>query len=132
MNKLPEQFSVPGNWEQARGILMSRESETARLLNYMKDGFIAQSRTITVSAPMVSSDSVVLVDSTAADVTLTLMDAAVCREKRLAIKKIDSSANNVIAAAAGSQKIDGSATYSTNTQYAGIEIISDGTNWFKV
>lgn len=127
MNKLPEQFSLQGDWDQAKAVVIQREGATAQLANYMRDGFLSQIRTITASTTMLKSDTIVLADATAAPVVFTQLAAAQCKEKRIVLKKIDASANAV----SFSANVDGAA-WSTTTQYDKIEITTDGTNWYSV
>ena len=48
------------------------------------------------------------------------------------LKKTDSSANVVTVGTTNSQSIDGAATQALSTQYANIDVVSDGSNWYKV
>lgn len=79
-------------------------------------------------------DEMILVDATAAPVTITLINANYT-PNQYTIIKIDSSGNAVTAAAAGGQTINGAATQSIPTQYATATYYSayDGTSyaWFK-
>ena len=45
-------------------------------------------------------------------------------------KKIDSTANSVIVATTSSQQIDGALTKTFTTQYTGIQVQNDGSNWY--
>ena len=75
-------------------------------------------RRVTTGMTVTDADGVVLVDASAGAVTVTLPSAsAAIRGRSWTIKKMDSSANNVVIAAASGDLIDGSATYSFNTQY---------------
>ena len=74
-----------------------------------------------------SSDTVILVDATSGDVTITL--PAVSSGLHYYIKKTDSSSNKVIVDGDGSETIDGSTTQDIISQYDAMEIVSDGTSW---
>lgn len=71
----------------------------------------------------------VKVDASGANRTITLPAAATCSGRIYNIKKIDSSANSVTIDGNGAETIDGAATKSTTTQYAGWQIQSDSSNW---
>lgn len=80
---------------------------------------VTADRRITSAITVVDSDGVVLVDCTAGNVAVTLPAAsAAIRGRSWAIKKMDGTANTVTITAAGSDTIDGAATYAFNTQYA--------------
>ena len=89
-------------------------------------------RTTAVAAAYTATwmDEVLLVDATSGAVTVTLPAAASSIGMRLIVKKIDASANAVTIDGSGAETIDGAATQSTTTQYAGWTIVSDGTSWF--
>jgi hypothetical protein len=67
-----------------------------------------------------------------ASVTITLPDATTCTGRIYYIKSIGSGITVTIATTA-SQTIDGSATSRTiTTQYKGLEVVSDGANWYII
>jgi hypothetical protein len=85
------------------------------------------------------TDDVILVDSTSSDVTINLMlastayDATNNQGNSFTIKKIDSSAFNVILNTAGSDLIDGE----PSLELQGIDrpyvhFVSDGSNWWTI
>lgn len=96
------------------------------------DGAIATPvRTESAAYPVVETDSVILVDATAAPVTITLPTPVGITGRRYTVKKIDATANAVtIATAAGT--IDGAATKVTTVQYTSFDFVSDGANWFII
>jgi len=77
-------------------------------------------------------DSTVLVDASGGAVTVTLKSALDCEQKRITIKKIDSSGNAVTVDADGSETIDGAATKSLAAQYNYIELVAEGGAWWIV
>lgn len=77
-------------------------------------------------------DAVILCDATSADVTVNLPSAAKAVWKIYIVKKVDSSANNVIVSPSGSETIDGSAPLSFSTALDFKRIVSDGSNWWTV
>lgn len=75
-----------------------------------------------------ASDQVILCDATSATFTITLISAVSFPGKSYSIKRM-SAANNVTVDANGSQTIDGALTKVLTTQYAYVQIVSDGANW---
>lgn len=73
-------------------------------------------RIVTASATLFPSDNVVLVDTTAGAVTLTLPDAANARGLVLTVKRVTGGGNACTVQGAGSDVIDGS-TLSLPNQY---------------
>lgn len=74
-------------------------------------------------------DHTIRVDATAAAVTVTLPPASLCTGKVYVVKKIDASANAVSIDGDAAETVDGSATKSTTTQYAGWVIQSNAVGW---
>jgi len=69
-----------------------------------------------------------LVTTAASTITRTL--PAPAANTIIGFKKIDSGAGTVVITQHASEKIDGANTFTISTQYASIQLISDGTNWF--
>jgi len=74
-----------------------------------------------------SSNEFILADASSAAITITLPSPAA--NARVAVKKIDSSTNEVVVDA-GTSKIDGSTTFTLKTQYESYEFYCDGTDWY--
>ncbi len=74
-----------------------------------------------------SSNEFVLADASAAAITITLPTPSA--NARVAVKKIDSSTNEVVVDAAPST-IDGSNTFTLRTQYESYEFHCDGSEWY--
>jgi hypothetical protein len=87
-------------------------------------------QTIITSQPVMAD--VVLVDSSASAVTVTLLTASVAAAYCMTIKKIDGNSNSVKIVPQSGETIDGTATRSLATQYAAITVASDGNNWYEV
>jgi hypothetical protein len=86
---------------------------------------------ITGSVSLNSNDRIALVNASGGVRTITLPSAA--NTYQYVIKKIDSSANNVIINAAGGNLIEGVSSKTLTTQYDYITLISDGaTNWYII
>lgn len=73
-----------------------------------------------------------LADASAAALTFTLPDATLAVDKVFTFKKIDVTANTVTIDGNGTQTIDGQATYVLYDQYAVIQIIANGGNWYRL
>lgn len=78
------------------------------------------------------ADNVLLCDATSASITVNLPSAGGIAGKRYAVKKTDASANTVTLDGAGAETIDGAATKVLSSQYASVEIVSNGSNWMIV
>jgi hypothetical protein len=76
-----------------------------------------------------ATDSFICGDSSGGAVTLTLPTAASIAGRTYTVKKSDSSTTAVTIATTSSQTIDGALTQTLLAQYAGLTVISDGTNW---
>ena len=88
--------------------------------------------TKTTNYTVTTSDTVILADATAGNVTITLPSASSASGYRFFVKRIDGSANSVSIARAGSDTIDGSISLNITVQYVSITLISNGSNWFIV
>lgn len=90
----------------------------------------ANTRTITTTPVTLDRDDrTVLVDASGGTRLLNLPTAASARYHKYTIKKTDSSGNAVTVDASGAETIDGALTQVLMTQFASIEIQSDGTKW---
>lgn len=95
-------------------------------LNRAADGYLNYVRRITTSDTMTLGDSIILVDATAGNVTLTLQPALQWEQKRITVKKIDASVNTVTIDADGAELIDGAATKVISAQYVSYDFTSQG------
>jgi hypothetical protein len=75
------------------------------------------------------NDDVILCSASGGAFTITLPAAATRTGKFLWIKKTDSTFSAVTVDGNGSETINGALTTTLNTQYEGIQIVSDGSNW---
>jgi hypothetical protein len=95
-------------------------------------------KSITGNYTALWSDTVLLVNATGGNITITLPDSALVAStkdemgKLFYIKKVDASANTVTIDGYSAQTIDGAATYVINTQYDSVTIVSDGSNYHIV
>jgi hypothetical protein len=72
----------------------------------------------------------IAVTTGASDRTVTLPTASANTDRRLTIIKADSGAGDVIIDGEGSETINGSTTVTLSGQYASLDIVCDGSNWF--
>lgn len=76
------------------------------------------------------ANSTLLGDATTAAFSFTLPTASTAIYKTFTFKKIDASANAVTIQASGAELIDGANTAPILSQYAAINVQSDGTSWW--
>ena len=80
-----------------------------------------------------ATDLVFICNATSDSININLPSATGIVGKEYVIKKIDNTGNNIIIVGnGGSQTIDGSLSYSINTQYTTTTIVSDGSNWWII
>lgn len=98
--------------------------------------------TLTIAGPIATSvlaisgavtaaatDSEFICDAAGAAFTIDLPTAVGITGRRYWFKRINMGANNVTVDASGAQTIDGVLTKQLASQYAAMEIVSDGANW---
>lgn len=73
---------------------------------------------------------VILCDASNGTFKVTLPSAAQQNERMVHIKKIDTSASQIIIAAAGSETIDGSNTATLTLAFESVKLVSTGKEWF--
>jgi hypothetical protein len=95
------------------------------------DWAIDRSRSVTASYTASILDCVLLVDSTAGNVTVTLPSVTSNRvlSKVYVIKRMNAGANTITVAAASGQTIDGAASKSLASQYDTLRIIGTASEW---
>ena len=79
-----------------------------------------------------TNQHVYLIDCTAGNRNVYLMDAKLCNGIVFAFKKIDSTTNQMILTPKAGQLIDGNATLEIDTQYTCPQIVSDGLNYYII
>jgi hypothetical protein len=101
----------------------------------IKDGGVTEvkrTRTVeTITSSKTIDKDITLVNSTTGSVTASLPENATAG-KVVVIKRIDSSANNVIVSRTGSDTIDGSTEYRLYHIYETLTVVSDGSNWYII
>lgn len=86
-------------------------------------------RTMTASGNAEQWDRVILVDTTAGAVTVTLPTVASSDELVLCIKKTSANANNMVIDGNGAETIDGAANITTATQWASYTLLGTAAGW---
>lgn len=118
-----------------------REMAKLALLNRIADGTgtaaanaasYSVTRSVAASGAILTTDSIILADSTAGAVTITLPPAATANGRVFVVKRVNAGANNVTVDPFGSETIDGAATNVLSTQWAYVRFVSNGTAWFIV
>lgn len=87
-------------------------------------------RVVTATTTLTDDDRVVLVNASAAAVTINLPAATDGRQ--YTVKKVDSSSNAVTLDGAGSEKIDGANTLAITAQWAAYTIYGKDGGWWIV
>lgn len=86
--------------------------------------------TVTASRTIKADAGFLLVDATAGAVTITLPPAREAIGFVITVLKTDAGGNAVTIDGSGAETINGAATKSTTTQWAGWAITSNGAAWF--
>lgn len=88
--------------------------------------------TVTTNYLVVTNNSVILVNASAGNVTVTLPDAVGNKDFFIIIKKIDTSAFIVTVLPINSETIDLQVDYTLDSPMASLSIISDNANWWGI
>lgn len=119
----------PSSWNSGTLVVHSItvESLDARIKDTLALNIVPRS-----SAHVAGYRELVLANATGGAFTVTLPSALAQAGKTVVVKRMNSGANNVTVAAAGSETIDGAATFALTTQYEVVRLVSDGSVWVKV
>jgi len=120
---------IPPEYDKAKFESLLKRYENA--INTLVNGQNIVVTALETSRQVTVGDGIIVVDASASAVTVTLPTAKSANQKRIAFKKIDPGANQVIIAANGSETIDGNATRTISVQYDTLEIVSDGRTWYR-
>ena len=85
----------------------------------------------TASSSIATGKRIILVDSTAGSVTMSLPDAASCDGRRYTFIKLVS-ANSMILDGYSSQTINGSTTQTYTTQWSKVTLLAYNSNWIII
>jgi len=123
---------VKQNPEASKEDLRRMSLTINELVKNLNKGFteISIGDTVTISKTLDDTATVIPVDATAGNVTLTLLPSADVKNRVYYIKKIDSSANTVIIDGNGGETIDGATTKVISSKFVSHLIISTGTEWW--
>jgi hypothetical protein len=105
-----------------------------RIATYLQGGGATRGtyRSVETTGNVQSGDYLLLCDSTAGAVTVTLPPAALVPGRIYVFKRINAGANNVVVDGYASETIDGATTYTLSSQWAGVTVMSNGTAWFII
>ena len=105
-----------------------------RIATYLQGGGATRGtyRSVETTGNVQSGDYLLLCDSTAGAVTITLPPAALVPGRIYVFKRINAGANNVVVDGYASETIDGATTYTLSSQWAGVTVMSNGTAWFII
>jgi hypothetical protein len=105
-----------------------------RIATYLAGGGATRGayRSVSATGNVQSGDYLLLCDSTAGAVTITLPSAALVPGRIYVFKRINAGANNVVVDGYASETIDGAASYTLSSQWAGVTVMSNGTAWFII
>jgi hypothetical protein len=130
--------SVNGQWIIPLGIAKDSTtivingalSSTATKITGSAVGQFLNVVSTSIDLTLTNTNDVVLASASSGLRTITLPIPS--SGKTLTIKKTDSVANSVRVLPAGSETIDGVASYNLSVQYESITVTTDGTNWFII
>jgi hypothetical protein len=97
---------------------------------YVQGSIASGITTVGGSTTLTSSNSVVLVNTGTA--TITLPGAAFAPGRQYTVKKISATAGTITVDGAGSETIDGALTHALTALNEYVTIVSNGTGWFIV
>ena len=105
-----------------------------RIATYLQGGGATRGtyRSVETTGNVQSGDYLLLCDSTAGAVTITLPPAALVPGRIYVFKRINAGANNLVVDGYASETIDGATTYTLSSQWAGVTVMSNGTAWFII
>lgn len=134
MNKAPRTALPAGgsDWERRLVALLEQyHNRVSSAIDQAADGYLTQTTSVSTSYTASMNDSVVLVDSTGGDKTVTLPGVGNSKTKRMAVKKLVAG-NKVIVDPSDAALIDNVTSYTMTTALASVDFVSDGTNWWTV
>jgi len=88
--------------------------------------------TKTSNYTITGTDVIIFADATSGNVTITLPTASSFSGYNFYVKRIDSSSNTCAVARSGSDTIDGATSFSLDTQYFAVRVVSNGSNWYII
>ncbi len=88
--------------------------------------------TKTSNYTITGTDVIIFADATSGNVTITLPTASSFSGYNFYVKRIDGSSNTCSVARSGSDTIDGGTSFSLDTQYFAVRVVSNGSNWYII
>jgi hypothetical protein len=129
MEKVSSAGQIPTEYDKNKFESLLKRFENA--INTLVTDQNHQVTLLETSRQVTVGDSMVVVDASASAVTVTLPLAKDANQKRMAFKKLDPGGNQVIVTGNGSETIDGANTSTLSVQYSTLEIVSNGSTWYK-
>jgi hypothetical protein len=130
MNKIAlRQFATDEYNRQQYNIVLTR-LEAA--VNAAADGRLFPAVSTSISYTVNQNNAVILADASAGAVTISLPPAREMEQKRITVKKIDSSGNAVTVDANGAETIDGAANKAITVQYVSHDFVSLNGAWWII
>lgn len=88
--------------------------------------------TKTSNYTITGTDVVIFADASSGNTTITLPAASSFSGYSFYVKRIDGSVNTCQVARSGGDTIDGATTFSLDTQYFSVRVVSNGSNWYII
>jgi hypothetical protein len=104
-------------------------SEIGALLLNNGNIVVTKTSSYTITGLEADAEIVVKADCTSGDLTLTLPTALSYQNRKITVKRIDGSVNQVIVDGNGAETIDGNLTVNLSIQYTSLGFWSDGSEW---
>jgi hypothetical protein len=101
-------------------------------VNAAADGRLFPAVSTSISYTVNQNNAVILADASAGAVTISLPPAREMEQKRITVKKIDSSGNAVTVDADGAETIDGAANKAISSQYVSHDFVSFNGAWWII
>lgn len=109
--------------------ITARYSTGDELSSVTTDIVLTKTANYTVLGTEATRDIIILADATAGDMTITFPTASSYQNRRVIVKKTDSTSNTVTLDGNGSETIDSDLTKIISGQYTSITNVSSGSNW---
>jgi hypothetical protein len=106
-------------WSNATSVILAWENNSSSIITWTNTAYA-----------VTANNATILVNYPSAPFTVELPNATAITGQQFKIKKIDSSANAVTVTTTSAQTIDNASTYPLPTQYDGVTLQSDGSNWW--
>ena len=112
--------------------ILAYDSSVQYWKNYSFDAFTVSALTKTSAYILTATDSVIFANATSAPFSVTLPSAVGVTGKNYIVKRTNAGSNSVTILTTGGQTIDGQSSYLLSAQYAGISVMSNGSEWLII